>query len=503
MRKIYTFLSVLIIGILSSYATGSVNLKNNPAQNISKMTNIEDACEGTPDYIAGYNAGHLIGYNLGVNEGTIDGSLVCYNSGYRYGSIDGYNTGYADGHIDGSTLNKRTRSNNKINVAVNTATTECYDLGFANGQTDGHIAGYSVGYNTEALNSYDLGYDSGFADGYDNGYDDGFGDGFVKVYNPHYNPIDYPDKYPDNNSGCNLTGIISPILNATDFTSYYKSDSYAADNVIGLSPGSAGANRTWDFSGLSVALDGTFDLAPVASTPYTGDFPTANFSFKSTFIGDTDPYYSYYKTSPTTAESVGGANSMGTNLEIDHSTLFQFPYVYNTVINDTYQDVGDIIVSSFTSTYDGYGTLITPYGTYTNVIRQKRVEVDGTYTYTDYNWFSTNPFKYIMSVGFLTNGTDSSNYVSVFSNFAPLSLAEFNKKSVVKVYPNPAISEIRLQLPDAVILDKIVVIDISGKIVIRQSENLNQIDVEKLPSGLYILESYSGKDKFQNKFVKE
>lgn len=296
-----------------------------------------------------------------------------------------------------------------------------------------------------------------------------------------------------------------PVLNDTDFTSFYKYDGYYANNVVGLSPGSAGANQTWDFSGLSVPHSaGTYSVVPVALTPYAGDFPTANICFISPTVYFDDPYYYiYYKTSPTSFEAVGLADSTGSELFIDSGISFIFPYIYNTIINDTYQIyVGDD--SSFSSTYDGYGTLITPFGTYSNVIRQKSVETLGAITYTDYSWFSTNPFKSIMEIYFTNdiNG-NSTNGVQIFSNFAPLSLTAFNKENSIKVYPNPTTSILNLHFSNAVTLDKLVIIDISGKTVMQQTKNITQINVEKLPAGVYILESYSGKDKFQSKFVKE
>lgn len=301
-----------------------------------------------------------------------------------------------------------------------------------------------------------------------------------------------------------LSGFSQPVLNQSDLSNFYNSDSYSAFDVSGLSTGNAGANQTWDFSGITtLELDGTFSFVPYNTSPYASSFPTANFVLKSSSLGDPDSYYSYYKSSPTLMESVGDADSMGIYLDIDSSTLFQFPYVYNTVINDTYQYYGDPTIYSFTSTYDAYGTLITPFATFSNVIRQKKVEIDGTDTYTDYSWFTTNPFRYIMGIAIISSGTDSFNFVTVMNNFTPLNLKEFRKNSIVSVYPNPTTAELRIQFPDNVNIDKIVVIDISGKIVIQQTENINRINVDKLPSGVYILESYSANDKFQNKFIKE
>lgn len=299
-----------------------------------------------------------------------------------------------------------------------------------------------------------------------------------------------------------MSSYSQPVLNATDFTSFYNSDNYSADDVIGLSPGNSGPNQTWDFSGLTVTFDGTFSIVSVATTPYASSFPTSNIAEKYTSVGDPDPYYNFYESSPTTLEYVGDANSGGTNLLIDHITRFQFPYIYNTVINDTYQYAGDPTIYAFTSTYDGYGTLTTPYGTYTNVIRQKTVEVDDDFTYTYYTWFTTNPFKIIMSLVFIESPLFSYNAISVSANFT-LGINTNNKEKLVAVYPNPTTSILNLQFSKDETIEKVVITDITGKTVMQQTEKTSQINVEKLTAGLYIIEAYSGEKKFQTKFIKE
>ena len=47
------------------------------------------------------------------------------------------------------------------------------------------------------------------------------------------------------------------------------------------------------------------------------------------------------------------------------------------------------------------------------------------------------------------------------------------------------------------------VIDATGKVILQQEGNTTQINVEKLMTGLYILEVYSGNQKFTSKFIKE
>lgn len=73
----------------------------------------------------------------------------------------------------------------------------------------------------------------------------------------------------------------------------------------------------------------------------------------------------------------------------------------------------------------------------------------------------------------------------------------------ITVFPNPTTSILNLNFPKAVTVDKVVIIDVTGKTVLQQDKNNAQINVEKLGSGFYILEAYFGNEKFTSKFVKK
>ncbi len=85
---------------------------------------------------------------------------------------------------------------------------------------------------------------------------------------------------------------------------------------------------------------------------------------------------------------------------------------------------------------------------------------------------------------------------------ATLEASNFSKENI-KIYPNPTNSILNLDLSNEIEVDKVVIIDITGKIVLQQNQNLVQINVEKLEKGLYIIEVYSQNNKFTSKFIKE
>ena len=289
-----------------------------------------------------------------------------------------------------------------------------------------------------------------------------------------------------------------PVLNATDFETELSMALYNG-NSSGLSPGDAGANQTWDFSSLSLTLkveNQTFNTVPVATAFSASSFPDSNYCWTTKGTDDINnniiDIYLFFNLSNTSFELAGSSYPGTINKNTDTKILFKFPYTYNTEINDTYQIEGQNS-NSLTSVYDAYGTLITPFGTYSNVIRQKITEG----TYVNYTWYQTKPFSIIMQGEF----TDSSS-LTVYKNTTGLGVNPIEPKKAMAVFPNPAHTELNIQLPAQQALDRVAITDVTGKIVLKQDHNLNQINVSDLANGLYFIEAHSGKEKFVNKFIK-
>jgi len=91
--------------------------------------------------------------------------------------------------------------------------------------------------------------------------------------------------------------------------------------------------------------------------------------------------------------------------------------------------------------------------------------------------------------------------------FTPINLGinenELNENNFISLYPNPTSSILYLKTNDNSILDKISIMDLTGRTVLEQKESVSQINLNNLPSGIYILQAFSGDKIFQSKFVKE
>jgi len=73
----------------------------------------------------------------------------------------------------------------------------------------------------------------------------------------------------------------------------------------------------------------------------------------------------------------------------------------------------------------------------------------------------------------------------------------------LNLLPNPTTCLLNLQFANTTTINKVTITDLTGKVVLRQNTNSNQVNVDSLASGIYILEAFSEDKKFQGKFVKE
>jgi hypothetical protein len=71
------------------------------------------------------------------------------------------------------------------------------------------------------------------------------------------------------------------------------------------------------------------------------------------------------------------------------------------------------------------------------------------------------------------------------------------------VYPNPATSTLTIQNNSNTSIDKIIITDLTGKVILTQTNSPSLVNVASLAAGMYIIEATFGKEKYNWKFVKE
>ena len=197
-----------------------------------------------------------------------------------------------------------------------------------------------------------------------------------------------------------------------DVVTFYEAD------TTDITQGNGGANQNWDFSNLTPMGPGTkyFYVAP-SSTPleYSGNFPdNANFAIQAG-EGDT-AVYSYAEKKTNQLEIYGTASDgfvqQYTNTDIQLKNLSYNGSFTDDFANYTDSGTGFIFYGegSRTITYDGYGTLKTPAGTFFNAMRLKGIssQVDSANfgvgvsiiktDFTVYDWVAANQPGVLMSV---------------------------------------------------------------------------------------------------------
>lgn len=83
-----------------------------------------------------------------------------------------------------------------------------------------------------------------------------------------------------------------------------------------------------------------------------------------------------------------------------------------------------------------------------------------------------------------------------------LKVASF-ETAKISIFPNPSSSILNVQLINNEEVNKITITDLSGRKVKEEKGNHTKINIENLPSGIYIMDVYTGNSKVSNKFIKK
>ena len=157
------------------------------------------------------------------------------------------------------------------------------------------------------------------------------------------------------------------------------------EDVVGLNanllePGNDGANANWDYSNVmqdpNVPVAG-FEFADPSVSDFANLFPTSNIAIVVSGIDPNTLPTTFYKKSSDQIELLGNALPMVSFIYSDPQVLMKFPFSYGDSFEDDFMAINDIIGiinevdGQVTVTADAYGTIKTPKGTYSDVIRVK------------------------------------------------------------------------------------------------------------------------------------
>lgn len=308
-----------------------------------------------------------------------------------------------------------------------------------------------------------------------------------------------------------IVGILSyaqPSITRAGVDRVNSTISLKSGDVSGTSitAGSSGANITWDFSAYTGVNPITYTTKVCPGEANCFRFPGANRIAAMANI-DTNDFSSMTDTEATMLGSYSGP-ALGdvTVTYVNPLIEYKFPITYLQQFDDTYEfnsvsaSIGNTNETGQVSvTVDGYGTVITPRGTYPNVLRIKRmrtatqtiasvpVPLTATYTNESYQWVSQTDgmvFSFAINTSVFSGNTNVSKSVS-YLDTAVLSTVDLDsKKGEISIYPNPSTDFIMISSKEDV--KKVTISSLEGKIVLA-AENSGKIDVSKLSKGVYIL----------------
>lgn len=299
--------------------------------------------------------------------------------------------------------------------------------------------------------------------------------------------------------------IAQPVLTATGINPVVG-NTYTLFGSPYVSPGSAGAGQTWNLSTMTGTTAGLTTVVLPSATTYGA-------SFSSSTVGCNNPTantVNYYKTSATALQNSGIASGTTPFIYSNFEDFLHFPCSFN----DTYVDSwAATFVSggytfyrtgSTTVTADGYGTLITPNGTYTNTMRVHFVQVyqDSafvgvpyiiTYNNDEYMWYRNGIHVQVASLYTLTSSAGGpytgGSYVT--GTVGIDDAADFISAS--NLFPNPASDQLTVDftLTESKKVDVQLFNSIGQSVYINQTAqglqgvNTIQLNVAGLPEGIY------------------
>ena len=223
-------------------------------------------------------------------------------------------------------------------------------------------------------------------------------------------------------------------------------------------------------------MTGTQPTQPTTACYETATFNTSTCSWNITGTQPTQPTTACYETATFNTTScswdvTGTAPTVPTGNAIQSFTVAALTdaTIANLVINPTN-------VIWYASLVDAQSAI--------NPLLSTTVLTNGAtyYAVNSINGCASNPFTVQVTV---TLGTPRSTV------------------STLQLYPIPVKTILFIQPSNNNSIDKITITDLTGKVVLTQTTNTNQVNVELLASGMYIIEAVSGDEKLISKFIKE
>ncbi len=315
-------------------------------------------------------------------------------------------------------------------------------------------------------------------------------------------------------------------ITTSDIATIGKTIFQRNDTMPTVNIGNSGTSQTWNLSALNNHTQDTMHFVSPVGVPGASSFPTANLVIKMKQQGQNTNVFAVNNSSSLTALGIqatldiAGNPATGVIKNNPAEIITNFPSTYNSNFNNTYVSKGSFyygydpgigftidsfkIVSNVTKTvtFDGWGSVTTPLGTY-NALRVETLKwnTDSLFAYNSFTgWFDVQQTMdssktydwWANGIGFnlasITVDWVTENAMSAtwLPSLPIVGINEHVNAEAINVYPNPAQDVITFNL-DASKAQTIQIYDITGKMVNAYSVSVNnqQIDVSTLANGIY------------------
>lgn len=314
-----------------------------------------------------------------------------------------------------------------------------------------------------------------------------------------------------------VTLLAQPTITSNDVPAIGQQFTYVGDATYVTLPG-AGSDQTWDFSASGGTVGNTLNAIAASSAMGAAAFPTANIALATAgfeeFIGITADgleHFGQYTTSD---------NIVYTNPEL----YLPIPCVYGQSWNDDFAGWwgggSNTFTGNTTAFTGGFGTLILPWGTLTNVLR-----ADMTQTRDESNGFSyvrtTNVFYRPGTGYFVANnevlelyfGTTliSTTEELTYLDASSIGLQENTANAIgVELMPVPAKDLVTVVFGAAGAM-QLRLLDGAGRLVMdvpmgafAPGIHRHELDIRSLPTGIYSVQvTNAGGERGTRKLVVE
>ena len=269
-----------------------------------------------------------------------------------------------------------------------------------------------------------------------------------------------------------------------------------------VAPGGAGANQTWNLTGLTTDSSTTVQRVLPSATMNGAQFPTATVAEESAAVTQ------YFRVAADGIHFAGSDDGTSVIVHAPMGKYLLFPCTFGTVWSSsqhatfTYDDMTVTRTGTFSGQVDGYGTLIMPGGTINNVLRVRWThtlqDAMGPMTinhlYDSFAFFQAgqaHPIAELVTATINMGGGPITNQFSRWSS-ADLSTGIAEQQEVtLTVFPNPAEDEVILTWsPSLGAATTVSITDMAGRTVkhiylIADRTGRARIDVSSLLAGMY------------------